>query len=104
MLMTLIVIGLDTTQLCTEVIVCDWNCQDFFVLPQKPDLCDCSFCFVIKIKHQIINAIQCLSWWVGPFGLFVSLISFKMVMLTLRFILWDNFIDALLKEKISIER
>ena len=28
--MTLIVIGLDTTQLCTELIVCDWNCQDFF--------------------------------------------------------------------------
>ena len=29
-MMTLIVIGLDTTQLCTELIVCDWNCQDFF--------------------------------------------------------------------------
>ena len=103
LVMTLIVIRLDTTQLCTELIVCDWNCQDFFVLPQKPDLCDWSFCFVIKIKHQIINAIQCLPWWAGPFGPFVSLFSFKMVMLTLRFILWDNFIDALfeIKSKVS---
>ena len=67
--MTLIEIGLDTTQLCTELIVCDWDCQDFFVLTQKPGLSD--FCFVIKIKHQIINAIQCLGGVLWPICNFV---------------------------------
>ena len=45
------------------------------MLPQKPGLCDCGFCFVIKIKHRAISAIQCLTW-AGPFQPFLSIFIF----------------------------
>ena len=38
----------------------------------------------------------------GPLQPFVSLFSFKLAMLTLRFILRDNFIGALLKIKSQV--
>ena len=57
---------------------------------------------MLRVMSAWVSTVQCLPWWAGPFGPFVSLFSFKMVMLTLRFILWDNFIDALFKIKSQV--
>ena len=100
LVMTLIVIGLDTTQLCTELIVCDWNCQDFFCVASvaRPLWRWLLFC-----QNQTpSNNCHPMFDLGGPLQPFVSLFSFKLAMLTLRFILRDNFIGALLKIKSQV--
>ena len=101
--MTLIGTGIDTTTLhgaaveLLLVIVCDWS-QDPQLL-----LCCCRslwllLCHQNHTSNNINNPMFDLG---GHFGPCIFLFAFKMVMLTLRLILWSTFIDALLNKTLN---